>query len=194
MKKTILKKLRAFTLIEVLVAMLVLAIGLLGLAGITIVVLKSNLLSQRISEATTIAEDLVETLKTVSLDNINDCTSPVTFAAGECPILEESGIDTLGTDFYPSDPTSDPAENCLVQANNPVASDDRPYDIVDANLNAIAATENFCDGELQNKSTQYLRYYRTTGTGNSRTIVVVVLWQDKTGSWRQVNFDTLRSN
>jgi type IV pilus assembly protein PilV len=54
MKKT-LEDLRGFTLVEVMVAMLILAIGLLGLAGITVVVLRSNSLSQQMSDATNIA-------------------------------------------------------------------------------------------------------------------------------------------
>jgi prepilin-type N-terminal cleavage/methylation domain-containing protein len=54
-----------FTLIEVLVAMVVLATGLLGVAGLTMGVIKGNLYSRNLTAATMVAEQMIETVERV---------------------------------------------------------------------------------------------------------------------------------
>jgi len=52
-----------FTLIEVLVAMVILSVGLLGTAALITGIISSNKLSNRISTATVLAQDKMEEIK-----------------------------------------------------------------------------------------------------------------------------------
>jgi len=52
-----------FTLIEVLAAMLILSVGLLGIAALITGIISSNKLSNRISTATVIAQDKMEQIR-----------------------------------------------------------------------------------------------------------------------------------
>ena len=58
-----------FTLIEVLVAMVILSVGLLGTAALITGIINSNKLSNRISTATVLAQDKMEEIKSVSYSN-----------------------------------------------------------------------------------------------------------------------------
>lgn len=52
-----------FTLMEVLVAMLILTVGLFGMAALTIEIINSNGLSNRMSTATVLAQDKMEEIR-----------------------------------------------------------------------------------------------------------------------------------
>jgi type IV pilus assembly protein PilV len=54
-----------FTLMEVLVAMLILSVGLLGMAALITGIINSNKLSNRISTATVLAQDKMEEVRQV---------------------------------------------------------------------------------------------------------------------------------
>ena len=54
-----------FTLMEVLVAMLILSVGLLGMAALITGIINSNKLSNRISTATVLAQDKMEKIRGV---------------------------------------------------------------------------------------------------------------------------------
>ncbi|MCK4467198.1 MAG: prepilin-type N-terminal cleavage/methylation domain-containing protein [Desulfobacterales bacterium] len=54
-----------FTLMEVLVAMLILSVGLLGMAALVTGIINSNKLSNRISAATVLAQDKMEEVRQV---------------------------------------------------------------------------------------------------------------------------------
>ena len=58
-----------FTLIEVLVAMVILSIGLLGTAALITGIIKSNQVSNRITTATVLAQDKMEEIKSVGYSN-----------------------------------------------------------------------------------------------------------------------------
>ena len=58
-----------FTLMEVLVAMLILSVGLLGMAALVTGIINSNKLSNRISTATVLAQDKMEDIKRIGYDN-----------------------------------------------------------------------------------------------------------------------------
>jgi len=58
------KKHKGFTLIEVLVSMIVLAIGLLGLAGLQMSSLRNNLSAYHRSQATQLAYDMADRMRT----------------------------------------------------------------------------------------------------------------------------------
>ena len=54
---------RGFTLIEVMIAVFLLAVALIGLASVTTTVIKGNSFSQTLTTATTLAKDKMEELK-----------------------------------------------------------------------------------------------------------------------------------
>ena len=59
----VMNKNAGFTLIEVLIAMVVLAIGLLGLAGLQVTSLKNNQSAYNLSQATQLAYDLADRMR-----------------------------------------------------------------------------------------------------------------------------------
>ncbi|MBW2595963.1 MAG: prepilin-type N-terminal cleavage/methylation domain-containing protein [Deltaproteobacteria bacterium] len=61
---------RGFTLIEIMIAMIVLMIGLLGVAGVATTVINGNAFGNRITTATTLAQDKMEELKGTGYSNI----------------------------------------------------------------------------------------------------------------------------
>jgi type IV pilus assembly protein PilV len=73
---------KGFTLLEVVVAMVILAIALLGLAGLQIVSLQGNSLASQLTEATTLAQDQLEQLITTPFTTLADGVSNVTGGTG----------------------------------------------------------------------------------------------------------------
>lgn len=65
-----------FTLLEVLIAMVVLTIGLLGLTGLTIGVMRGSSFSQNVSTATVIAKQRLEDIQRVGYTSTNTTTFP----------------------------------------------------------------------------------------------------------------------
>lgn len=61
---------RGFTLIEVLIAMTILSIGILGVAGLAGTVIRSSGYSQALTQATNIAQEKLEALVSVDFSNI----------------------------------------------------------------------------------------------------------------------------
>ena len=57
---------KGFTLVEIMIAISILAIALLGLASVTVVIIKSNTFSKTMTTATTLANDKMEQLKKTS--------------------------------------------------------------------------------------------------------------------------------
>lgn len=92
------------TLVEVLVALLVLSIGLLGLAGLQMTVLRSNHSAYQRSQATLLAQDITERLqanRAAALDGAyDDCTHPdcATWAARVPALLGEGAVGALERD------------------------------------------------------------------------------------------------
>jgi Tfp pilus assembly protein PilV len=192
-----------------MVAMLVLAIGLLGLAGITVVVLRSNTLSQQISEATTISADLMDTIKRQSLTSLQDCVAANSYGSSHavptsgCEILTESGVSPLGNNYLPAY-TRDSA-GCVVSGATVLQSGSTAvtFDNVASNFAVFSdswgTSANLCSLTSTTLAPHsYIRYYRTFlptgGSATDRTIVVVVLWKDRFGRWRNVHLSTTRTN
>jgi len=198
MKKKFSKE-SAFTLVEVMVAMLVLAIGLLGLAGITVVVLRSNTLSQQISDATTIATDLMERLKIQPMSNLGDCTgtyNTISPPSSSCSILTTSGLNSsaLAGNYYPANFTANcAAQNVLGSNPNWVT-----FDVVTANLinPSTFSTADVCSSSVSIPQKNYLRFYRllpSPTNSSDRIINVGVVWVDRFGRYRNVHFSTTRT-
>lgn len=184
------RRLKAFTLIEVLVAMFVLAVGLLGLAGITVVVLRSNTLAQQISQATSISTDLIERIKQVPFGNLlenADCDAESAMAI--CPIIENSGLSAVGvgSDFWPADSS----DECYINLNNPISGGDKTWDYISADLTARSGPENFC--EVNPARGEFVRYYRIYDSDDQRVITAVTLWKDRFNKWRYIKLSTSRS-
>jgi type IV pilus assembly protein PilV len=57
---------KGFTLIEVLVAIVILCVGLLGMASLTVAIIKGNKLSNDLTTATTLAQDKMEDIRRAS--------------------------------------------------------------------------------------------------------------------------------
>lgn len=60
---------KGFTLIEVLVAIVILSIGLLGMASLTIGIINGNKLSNDLTTATTLAQDEMEDIRRLGYSN-----------------------------------------------------------------------------------------------------------------------------
>ena len=63
---------KGFTLIEVLVAMVILSVGLLGTAALITGIINSNKLSNRITTATVLAQDKMEEIKRIGYSSENE--------------------------------------------------------------------------------------------------------------------------
>ena len=60
---------KGFTLIEVLIAILILSVGLLGMASLTVAIINGNKFSNNLSTATTLAQDKMEDIRRVGYAN-----------------------------------------------------------------------------------------------------------------------------
>lgn len=63
------KRENGFTLIEILISTLILAVGLLALAGMQVAALNGNLSGNQMTVATTLAQDQLERLRVLGLSN-----------------------------------------------------------------------------------------------------------------------------
>ena len=61
---------KGFTLVEVMIAIVILTIGLLALASVTVMVIKGNSLNKMMTTATTLANQQLETLKNTSYNSV----------------------------------------------------------------------------------------------------------------------------
>jgi prepilin-type N-terminal cleavage/methylation domain-containing protein len=68
-----------FTLIEILVAVVILSVGLLGMAAMTIIIIRGNRMAVRQTNATNLAQQLMERLKDVDFNTLGT-------AAGQNPV------------------------------------------------------------------------------------------------------------
>ena len=67
-----LKDVGGFTLLEVMITVVIFAIGLLGLAGLQIVAIKGNSFGQQMSVASTLAQNQLEQLRRTSYSSLSD--------------------------------------------------------------------------------------------------------------------------
>jgi prepilin-type N-terminal cleavage/methylation domain-containing protein len=59
-----------FTLIETLISLIIFSVGLMGLSGMTTVIIHGNMLSQKITMATILAHDKIEDLHHMPYDKL----------------------------------------------------------------------------------------------------------------------------
>jgi type IV pilus assembly protein PilV len=70
-----------FTLIEVLIAMLILSVGLLGTAGLTAGIIRGDFFSKNITSATVIAQTQLEAVQNTGYTNTNTTNFPSSAAS-----------------------------------------------------------------------------------------------------------------
>jgi type IV pilus assembly protein PilV len=68
----LLLKSKGFTLIEVLVALIILSFSLLALAGLMVTTTKNNSFGSHMTEAATFAQDKLEELRVIKWESLND--------------------------------------------------------------------------------------------------------------------------
>ena len=93
---------KGFTLIEVLVAMVILSVGLLGTAALITGIINSNKLSNRITTATTLAQDKMEEIKRDGYSNAANearvsLTSPYDQYEREVTVIDPSPAANMKT-------------------------------------------------------------------------------------------------
>jgi type IV pilus assembly protein PilV len=70
-----------FTLIEIMIALVILSVGLLAVAAVQLTVIRGNALAKRLTTATAIAERKLEEIKNTTFATIQgEAASPVTVA------------------------------------------------------------------------------------------------------------------
>jgi prepilin-type N-terminal cleavage/methylation domain-containing protein len=73
---------KGFTLLEVLVAITILSIGLLGVASLTTGIIKGNLYSKNVTSATVVAQQTIEEIQRVGYASANTLVGTATMSMG----------------------------------------------------------------------------------------------------------------
>jgi prepilin-type N-terminal cleavage/methylation domain-containing protein len=100
MSRLLRTKVKGFTMIEILVAMVVLAIGLLGMAGMTVLVMRGNRTSVDMTAATNICQRKIEELKDVEWMSLGTATTTDTVDVRNEMGLEAGGMVIQGKVDY----------------------------------------------------------------------------------------------
>ena len=87
-----------FTLIEIMIAVTLLSIGLLGMAGLTVGIMRGNSLSSEVTAATALTQDKMEDIKRMGYTNAVDLTEDYNSLTGYAAYkrVTEVDIDTPG--------------------------------------------------------------------------------------------------
>ena len=93
------KNIKGFTLIEVLVTVVVVSIGLLGLAGLQINGLRANMSSEARSKATLLASDIVERMRANPIGVAANAYNLASISAAACVIPARVCSNTNETPF-----------------------------------------------------------------------------------------------
>ncbi len=73
---------RGFTLIEIMVAVALLSVGLLGMAGLTVGIMRGNSLSSQVTTATALAQAKMEDIKRVGYSGATESTEDYNSISG----------------------------------------------------------------------------------------------------------------
>lgn len=91
-----------FTLLEMLIALVVFSIGILGVLGMVSISIKGNSLSREMSVATNLAKDKVEEMKNMVLDDLFQPSADPTLSTNAAPVNmtdvdSETAVETVVT-------------------------------------------------------------------------------------------------
>ena len=94
-----------FTLIEVLIAIVILSVGLLGMASLTVGIIKGNQFSNQLTTATTLAQDKMEDLRRIKETGFSNvvaetkavCLSPYDQYKREVLVTDDSPATNMKT-------------------------------------------------------------------------------------------------
>ncbi len=91
---------KGFTLVEVMIAIVVLSVALLALGGLQIISIRSNSFGNHMTEAITLAKDLMEEMKDAEWEQIGDRSDDPVGATGivyhrVCTVTEQDNIKTV---------------------------------------------------------------------------------------------------
>jgi len=91
-----------FTLIEVLIAMVILSVGLLGMASLTVGIINGNKFSNQLTTATTLAQDKMEDIRRVGYSSVAaetkaPCSSPYAAYNREVSVSNNSPATNMKT-------------------------------------------------------------------------------------------------
>jgi prepilin-type N-terminal cleavage/methylation domain-containing protein len=84
---------KGFTLIEIMVAITLLSVGLLGMAGLTVGIMRGNALSSEVTTATALAQAKMEDFKRVGYSGATEITEDYNSIAGYPLFKRDTVID-----------------------------------------------------------------------------------------------------
>lgn len=88
---------KGFTLLEVLIAIVVLSVALLGMASLTGSIIGYNQFADQVTKATTLAQDKLEELKNTSYSNITDGSDTESIYTRTCTVASDSPAANMKT-------------------------------------------------------------------------------------------------
>ena len=93
---------KGFTLIEVLIAIVILSVGLLGMAALTVGIINGNKFSNDLTTATTLAQDKMEDVRRVGYSSVAaetkaPCSSPYAAYDREVLVTNDSPATNMKT-------------------------------------------------------------------------------------------------
>ena len=166
---------KGFTLVEILIAIVVLAIGVLAMGQMQIASIRGNSIANTLTEATTLAQDRMENLiglfYTDPLNNDSD-------ADGNRPVQDgdNNGID-------------DDDEGTFVDGINNFGLDDNPLD----NTSPAAADHSDPNNPVDGRYNIFWNIALDYPVNNTKKIRVIVTWTDK-GAQRRVSITSMKAD
>lgn len=177
---------RGVTLIESMIAMGVMLVGLLGMAHMQVLAVRSNAMAQKMTVASGLAADFAQNVARWNFDDARLTPTRTVTAFTDAAVLV----------------THDLGSNPLVQNTpaRPQFSED-PADLNAANAGSLgsyegATTDIDKDGkpDLQRYWTVFAYDPDSDGTANGKMVVIVIRWKEPGYGFRQVVMTTFKLN
>lgn len=173
---------RGFTLLEAMVALVLMMIGVLGLAGLQVVGVRANHFGKRMSEATALALDLEEQIGNWAYNDSRLASIAIVTSPSDTQIKSWDLGRGATTSYQPefSDLSGDP--NVSAGRAGVLAS------------NYVGITSDV----LGSGSPDYTRYWNvysyTDGTSNGLLVQIFVRWKEPGLGYRQITSTAFKTN